>query len=91
MKFAATLVLIVLAGSAAAQSHYRQGYMRKDGTYIPPSYATNPNDTKLDNYSTKGNINPYTGKAGTIDPYKYEAPKVYNPYTQPEWDYKPNR
>ena len=79
----ATLVLIVLAGSAAAQSHYRQGYIRQDGTYVPPSYATNPNDTKLDNYSTKGNVNPYTGKAGTVDPYKVDPPKPLNAYNPP--------
>jgi len=30
-----------------------------------PAHATNPNNTKADNYSTKGNVNPYTGKAGT--------------------------
>jgi hypothetical protein len=30
--------------------------------------ATNPNHTKRDNWSTKGNVNPYTGKAGTKNP-----------------------
>jgi hypothetical protein len=30
-----------------------------------PAHATNPNNTKADNYSTKGNVNPYTGKPGT--------------------------
>ena len=48
--------------------HYVQGYTRSDGTYVPGYYATNPNSTKLDNYSTKGNINPWTGKPGTKSP-----------------------
>lgn len=72
MRFAATLVLIALAGTAMAQDHMRSGYIRRDGVYVPPSYATNPNDTRLDNYSTKGNVNPYTGKKGTVDPYKLD-------------------
>lgn len=44
------------------------GYYKKNGTYVQPYYRSNPNSTKLDNYSTKGNINPYTGKIGTKNP-----------------------
>jgi len=50
-------------------SVYVKGYTKKDGTYVAGYWRSSPNDTMLDNYSTKGNINPYTGKAGTIDPY----------------------
>jgi len=46
-----------------------RGYTRKDGTYVRPHKRTAPNNTKLDNWSTKGNVNPYTGEPGTIDPY----------------------
>lgn len=81
MKIAATTLLMILAGTAAAQdSYHREGYFRKDGTYVSPARVTMPNDTKLDNYSTKGNYNPYTGKAGTVDPYKVEPYKPYQPY-----------
>jgi hypothetical protein len=52
-----------------SSSHYVSGYTTKNGVYVPPHHATNPNDTKLDNWSTRGNVNPYTGKAGTVDPY----------------------
>ena len=31
------------------------------------------NSTKADNWSSKPNVNPYTGKAGTVDPYKPSA------------------
>jgi len=54
--------------SGSGVVHVR-GYTRKDGTYVPPHDRTAPNGTKLDNWSTKGNINPETGKPGTIDPY----------------------
>ena len=46
-------------------------YKPSTGTYVMPSYRTSPNKTKLDNYSTKGNYNPYSGKSGTVNPYKW--------------------
>jgi len=45
-----------------------RGYYRKNGTYVKPHKRTSPNKTKMDNWSTKGNVNPYTGKAGTKNP-----------------------
>ncbi len=50
-------------------SHYVRGYTKSNGTYVAPHYQTNPNGTKLDNWSTKGNLTPYTGKMGTKDPW----------------------
>lgn len=46
-------------------SHSTSGYTKSNGTYVAPAHATNPNGTKADNWSTKGNVNPYTGKEGT--------------------------
>lgn len=76
MKAAAIILLALASAPVLAQSHMKNGYVKKDGTYVAPSMATNPNDTKLDNYSTKGNVNPYSGKAGTVDPYKVQTPKL---------------
>ncbi len=45
------------------------GYVKKDGTYVAPHYRSAPNRSTLDNYSTRGNYNPYTGQAGKKDPY----------------------
>lgn len=47
-----------------------RGYMKSNGTYVMPHYQTAPNATKLDNWSSKPNVNPYTGQQGTKDPYK---------------------
>lgn len=58
------------SGYTNSSSHSVRGHVRKDGTYVQPHQATNRNDSKFDNYSTKGNVNPYTGKPGTVDPYK---------------------
>ena len=42
----------------------------QDGTSVQPHMRTIPTPTPMDNYSTKGNVNPYTGKEGTVDPYR---------------------
>ena len=44
------------------------GYYKKNGTYVQPYFRTTPNPTNLDNFSTKGNVNPYTGKPGWVEP-----------------------
>ncbi len=64
-----TLALIfatftLLSGFAQARTNVK-GYYRKNGTYVQPHYRSNSNGTKADNWSTKGNVNPYTGKTGT--------------------------
>ena len=41
------------------------GYYRSNGTYVQPHQRTAPNSTRNDNYSTVGNVNPYTGESGT--------------------------
>ena len=56
------------SSSGTSGSHERSGYVTKNGTHVSPSVATNPNSTKADNYSTKGNVNPATGQAGTKNP-----------------------
>lgn len=63
------------------------GYYRKNGTYVQPHFRTAPNTSMFDNYSTKGNFNPYTGKPGWIDPYSKVSSSYYSaiPYS-----YRPN-
>lgn len=56
--------------SAMANDVYVNDYTRNNGTYVQPHYQTAPNNTKFDNYSTRGNVNPYTGQAGTVNPYQ---------------------
>ena len=41
------------------------GYTRSNGTYVQGHQRSAPNNSVDDNYSTKGNINPYTGIKGT--------------------------
>lgn len=55
-------------GTVNPSSEYVNGYYRRDGTYVNGYNRTKRNSTKSDNYSTKGNTNPYTGKRGTRKP-----------------------
>lgn len=90
MKKLLLVSMMLVAGAAVAQtSHATKGYVKKDGTYVAPSRATNPNSTKLDNYSTEGNVNPYTGKAGTVDPYKVESLRIESLRIEQYKPYKP--
>jgi len=46
------------------------GYTKKDGSYVAPHSRTSPNGAQRDNWSSKGNINPNTGKEGNREPQK---------------------
>lgn len=45
-----------------------RGYYRRDGTYVAPYWRSKADGTTSNNWSTRGNINPYTGKRGTRRP-----------------------
>jgi hypothetical protein len=49
-------------------SHGVSGYTTNSGTYVAPHQQTNPNSTQMDNYGTRGNVNPSTGAVGTHTP-----------------------
>ena len=70
---AVTLALLVtgvfsMSAAQATGSHRVGSYTTKHGTYVAPHRQTNPDHSRLNNWSTKGNVNPYTGKAGTKNP-----------------------
>ena len=69
-KFAFAVGLLVAMLPAYAADHAVRGHVKKDGTYVAPSRATNPNRTQRDNYSSKQNINPANGKLGTKEPVR---------------------
>jgi hypothetical protein len=49
----------------SASDVHVHGYTKKDGTVVRPYYRTAPNNMLKDNFSTKPNVDPYTGKVGT--------------------------
>lgn len=83
-RMACAIVLFVALaapGIAMARGYHRytssnsrspvhvRSYVRHDGRLVSPYIRTAPNRTKLDNWSTRGNTNPYTGKVGTKPPF----------------------
>ena len=79
MKKMIVLTIMALAfGATELEAQTRvNGYFKSDGIYVQPHYRSNPNSTTLDNWSTKGNTNPYTGKKGTKSPYStYSLPST---------------
>ena len=73
------IALSMLVSTAQAQV-FVPGYLRRDGTYVQPHYRSAPDHTPYNNWSTRGNVNPYTGQYGTHTP-----PPVYAPI--PQWPY----
>lgn len=76
--------LFAAANSFAQSTVYVQGYTKSNGTYVQGHYRTTPNSTTLDNYSTQGNYNPYTGSYGTKPVQEYRPSSTYSSsYTSP--------
>lgn len=70
-----TLMAIAFGATELQAQTYVGGYTKDNGTYVQPHYRSNTNSTTLDNWSTKGNTNPYTGKKGSKSAYpSYSTP-----------------
>ncbi len=53
------------SGSYGGMNYVSPHVRPSTGTYVAPHYRTGSNSVKFDNWSTKGNVNPMTGKKGT--------------------------
>lgn len=49
--------------------HYVAPYLRSDGTFVQGHFRTDRDDSFWNNFSSSGNVNPYTGKVGTKTPF----------------------
>ena len=86
---------LACSGVAGARDTYVQGHTRKDGTYVQGHYRSNPDSSRANNYSTEGNVNPYTGQAGTVPLYgttpRPAAPQaIYYAPAPPVSSYRPS-
>lgn len=84
MKALIVILLLVVTSIASADQHV-SGHYRSNGTYVEPYMRSSPNGTTADNWSTKGNVNPYTGQEGTRT-YGSTPPPTYN-YNPPSNSY----
>ncbi|HEY2324923.1 MAG TPA: hypothetical protein VGJ82_18840 [Thermoanaerobaculia bacterium] len=57
-----------VSGTTSEAKVHVNGYTKKDGTQVTSHNRTSANATASDNWSTKGNVNPETGKTGTKPP-----------------------
>jgi hypothetical protein len=76
-KYIVSLVLLTLISELTLADVSVRGYHRKDGTYVRPHMRSNPDGNFNNNWSTIGNINPYTGKLGTKTQPSYQSNGSY--------------
>ena len=58
------LTTLSLPSAVDARTIRIRSYVKKSGKYVPSHYRTSANHSRFDNWSTKGNRNPFTGKKG---------------------------
>lgn len=62
--FIFSLFLLSFGSSKAEAARRVSGYFKSNGRYVQPYYRSNLNSFKWDNYSARGNYNPFTGRKG---------------------------
>lgn len=78
MKKAIVFAVLATCASTSYADTYVQGYTKSNGTYVQGHYRSDSNHTTSDNYSTRGNTNPYTGEKGTKPNYRPGYNNSYN-------------
>jgi hypothetical protein len=71
---------VMFAGALHADDVYVPGYTQKNGTPVQGHHRSTPDGNTWNNYSTRGNVNPYTGQPGYRSP---DSSIGGNPYTPP--------
>jgi len=77
MKLLIALLGLVMLIGTVAHAEYVNGYTRSNGTYVQGYNRTSADSSLYNNYSTRGNTNPYTGRAGTVNPNSYNRQTSY--------------
>lgn len=75
------VILAAVSAPVASADEWVNGYFRGDGTYVQGYYRSSPDGIPYNNYSYRGNVNPYTGSIGTksYDP-SYPSYRSYGSY-----------
>jgi hypothetical protein len=66
MKLA--LATIILLASSVSHADWTNGYTRSNGTHVEGYHHTHADSNPYNNYSSQGNVNPYTGAVGHVNP-----------------------
>lgn len=75
-RFFLGLATLLFVGVAIADSYVRP-HVRSDGTYVQGHMRSSPNQYRHDNYSGRGNTNPYTGQRGS-QRHEFTNPPAFN-------------
>ncbi|WP_223448219.1 hypothetical protein [Pseudomonas sp. BF-R-19] len=78
-SFIAGLVLVALSTFAEpiyAKDVHVRAYTRSDGTHVQAHYRSAPDGNFDNNWSTLGNVNPYTGEPGTLTSQRTDTAKA---------------
>jgi len=74
MRIITAAVILFLAAAVTSPAEARpvkvKGSISKKGTYRKNHVRSAPNKSLLDNYATRGRINPSTGSPGKKDPFR---------------------
>lgn len=71
--------LFITVLSFAQSQVWVSGYTRSNGTYVSGHYRTAPDYTVNNNWTTEGNVNPHTGKVGTLPRSSSYSSTYYEP------------
>lgn len=69
----ALLIALSLFSTSAFADVYVNGYTRSDGQYVQPHYRSNPDNSRANNWSAPGNVNPHTGSVGGDNVYRQKS------------------
>lgn len=83
------LVLVATFASAAEAQQWVRSYYRYDGTYVRGHYRSTPDGYFWNNWSSYGNVNPYTGSIGTRRYPSYRSYNPYRPIDTYQWYHRP--
>jgi hypothetical protein len=65
LTIALTVFFMFVPSAAYAREVHVRGHASKRGIYVVPHMRTSPDHSYLNNWSSKGNVNPYTGRTGS--------------------------
>ena len=65
-----TLILLLLFPVCLSAQQKVHSYTKKNGTHVESYHRTKTDKTEKNNYSSKDNTNPYSGKKGYKTPKK---------------------
>lgn len=81
--FFACLAFALIPTLASAEDVFVEGYTRADGTEVRSHYRSAPDDSKTNNWSYPGNVNPHTGERaggssyGSSNDFGYGSSRKY--------------